>query len=114
MFLPIEIQYIILDYAFGTPKQHYRKSMLQLRELTCQFVENSYIDNVFSVMRHRTRNDITHWNNIWYVCLYKLFFTKVVAERLRDHPVPVPHIHRIFVNFSKSNTLGLCINPLYV
>ena len=113
MYLPVDIQYIILDFAFGTPKQQYRKSMLQLRELNCQFVKNSYIDNVIDVMKHRARYDQIHWNHIWYICLYKLFFTNIAARRLRDHNIPIYHINKIFINFSKASSLGLTINPLF-
>ena len=113
MILPLELRYIILEFAFGTPKQQYRKTMSQLRELSCQFTENSYIDNIFNIMGHQVRYDRRHWNSIWYTCLYKLFFTNITARRLRDSNVTIHHIHRLFVNFSKSNSFGLMINPLF-
>ena len=113
MILPLEIRYIILEFAYGTPKQQYRKAMSQLRELSCQFTENSYINNIFFFMADQVKDDRKHWNSIWYTYLYKIFFTKMSAQRLKNSNIPIRHIHRLFVNFSKSNGFGLMINPLF-
>ena len=116
MNLPIEIKYYIYDIAGGTPKQLYSKTMNQLRELNCQFLDKSYINNIIKLIYDPEHNlnfqpetptyitaeeQLKQWNYLWYNYVYKHFFTKIASIRLKNTNTVIFSINKIFINFNK-------------
>ena len=108
MSIPIEIQYLIYDYAYGTPEQRKYQVVIQLRELSYQFTNRSYINNLLTILCQQNSCEFnrTYWNGLWHEYLYRHFLTPSSARRLRYSNIDVGSISRIFINFDRYGYLG--------
>lgn len=97
--LPLECHYIINDFIYGCPRSVYNKAIKQLNELSQQFNRKKYIGNI--IISLGTSNTIgnINWNNLWFMLIYKNYFIKKIANRMRSKNVPLYSIHKIFINF---------------
>ena len=127
LFIPIELWYHIYEYAYGTPKQIKYKVLTQLRQLSYQFTNRSYINNMISLLCQSKSFDKPnytgvgrvfkggaderkHWNDLWYIYLYKHFLTPSSAKRLKNSNIDVCSISRIFINFDRHGYLSTFLN----
>lgn len=113
MYIPIELRYHIYDYIYGTPKQMYDKVLIQLRQLSSQFTNRSYMNNMIAAFYPELAIIRKQWNNLWYIYLYTHFFVPISAKQLRDSNIKVGTISRIFINFERHGYLKkrLVISP---
>ncbi len=97
--LPLECQYLIDDFISGCPLNIYNKVINELNDLSQQFNRRKYIGSI--VISLGTSNAVgnINWNNLWFMLIYKNYFIKKIANRMRSQNLPVYSLHKIFVNF---------------
>lgn len=97
--LPIECLYNIYDFIYGSPRDLYQKVIEQIKDLNTQLTQKKYISSVIISLGIPNSIGSISWNNLWYMLIYKKYFTIKIATQMKYKNLSIFCIHKIFVNF---------------